>query len=117
MNKKDTIITIIVVTLCAALVAGIIVYKNLGPEDVTTTVAHDHDGDGVADHDDSYHETTKPTVAHDHDGDGVADHDASYHETTGNTNSANQEDGDIDVNIEDLPNASGNTEAGSGTGN
>ena len=60
----------------------------------TAAVAHDHDGDGVADHDADAHEeettadttavttTGAATVEHDHDGDGVADHEGEKEPVT-----------------------------------
>lgn len=107
MSKKDFIITAIIVVLSIALIAVIIVAKRAENKTAAPTTV------------------PSSSVAHDHDGDGVADHDDSAHATEG-VNDPNAEDTDISVGIEDLPentdgttNTEGTTatEATSGTGN
>lgn len=94
INKKLSILTTIVAIVFVLIVCTVYVIQPSSESlsdydsfwDVINpfsenepVVEHDHDGDGVADHDASAHEDA-PAVEHDHDGDGVADHDASAHE-------------------------------------
>ena len=95
MSKKEIIITVVIAVLAIALIATVIVAKKMdavnNPTTPSSSVAHDHDGDGVADHDDSAHETQGSN--------------------SGSANGVVPEDGDVDVSIdlEDLPDNSGGT--------
>ena len=96
MSKKEIIITVVIAVLAIALIATVIVAKKMdnvnNPTTPSSGVAHDHDGDGVADHDDSAHATQGTTAG-------------------GNSDGVVPEDGDVDVSIdlEDLPGNSGGT--------
>lgn len=116
MNKKEFLITVIIVVLAIALIATIIVLKKLdaspeGTVGTTSGVAHDHDGDGIPDHGDDAH-TNEDSE------------DNTTGTTSGDSASGNNEDAvisedtdiDISVDLEDLPvdgANSGNTESGS----
>ena len=82
-----TLITVIAVITSMMLVPAYADETDVAVDDVTVeetaAVEHDHDGDGVPDHDASAHETT-PAVEHDHDGDGVADHEETKAPVTWN---------------------------------
>ena len=90
MSKKDFWITVIVSILCVALIVGIIIVKR---SEGSTPVAHDHNGDGIPDHGDEAH-TTTPTTA-------------TTPSATAPANGENEEDTDISVDIEDLPQGAG----------
>ena len=96
MNKKDFIITAVIAVLSVALIVVVILSKKNDQNDAPTTpsssVAHDHNGDGIPDHDDSYHNSAN--------GDAVVEDDL-----------------DIGLDIENVPTESGSgTQSGSGTG-
>lgn len=99
-----TLITVIAVMTSMMLVPAYADETDANGNVVTSAVEHDHDGDGVADHDADAHvdettpetdagtdttadntttesETTATAVEHDHDGDGVADHAVEEHGT------------------------------------
>ena len=95
MTKKDAIITAVIAVLAIALIVLVVVAKRAdnknNPTTPSSSVAHDHDGDGVPDHGDDAH--------------------ATQGTTGGNAGGVIPEDGDVDVNIdlEDLPDNSGGT--------
>ena len=50
------VISVLVLLLIGALIFGLFSAAKYSAENSTdTSIAHDHDGDGVPDHDDSYH--------------------------------------------------------------
>lgn len=93
MSKKDFIITAIIALFSVALIVLIVVAKKETPKDPNATTA------------------PSSAVAHDHNGDGVPDHDDNYHATEGEKD-PNAEDTDISVDVENL---GGNTDGTTGT--
>ncbi len=80
MNKFVVFLAIMMVMTVLFTMAAVPVFAD--GADTAEVVEHDHDGDGVADHDADAHTDgadTAEIVEHDHDGDGVADHDADAH--------------------------------------
>ena len=89
MNKKEFLITAIVVVLAIALVATIVILKRTDdtPDTPNTGVAHDHNGDGIPDHgDDAHGNATEGTAG-------------------GNVDAVIPDDSDVDISIdlEDIP--------------
>ena len=89
MNKKEFLITAIVVVLAIALVATIVILKRTDdtPDTSNTGVAHDHNGDGIPDHgDDAHGDATEGTAG-------------------GNVDAVIPDDSDVDISIdlEDIP--------------
>lgn len=87
---KHTVAVIVFVLLMSMLVygfdqafaAGVQGLSKIAPSQTAEPLEHDHDGDGVDDHEAEDHvdEDTDEDLSHDHDGDGVNDHEAEEHE-------------------------------------
>lgn len=92
MSKKEFFITAVIALLSVALIVVVIVSKKA---------------------DNKNNPSTPSSVAHDHNGDGVPDHDDNYHATGG---TAEDSDVDIGLDVDDLPTESG-TGNGSANGN
>lgn len=102
MNKKDFLITLIIAVLCIGLIVAIVLVKRseakkAGPTTAPSTVAHDHNGDGIPDHGDEAHEEEETETKN---------NTTTTPSGTGNgSGGVTPEDTDIDISIdlEDLP--------------
>ena len=116
MTKKDFIITAVIAVLSVALIVMVIVTKKQDAGNNPSTpssVAHDHDGDGVPDHDDSYHATSGDEEDTDIDiGLDIEDQPTEGTGSTGSTGSTEGTGGGAvdggEIDMDDLINAGGN---------